>query len=141
MSCKFYLSFSTGVMISAYLARNDIAHSMLFPLFQTSDLVEVPEEADGPGGEYDLRKRSNSGKCRHEDQALPGTHTHTRESHLSSRSAGRDRPLSFSASPGVQFRQLFDILEESWAQLLVNFSDLTTIFLEFYLLSAHALRM
>uniref|UniRef100_A0A8C3YR27 SH3 and cysteine-rich domain-containing protein n=1 Tax=Catagonus wagneri TaxID=51154 RepID=A0A8C3YR27_9CETA len=26
----------------------------------TSDLVEVPEEADGPGGEYDLRKRSNS---------------------------------------------------------------------------------
>nr|XP_021522272.1 SH3 and cysteine-rich domain-containing protein [Aotus nancymaae] len=26
----------------------------------TSDLVEVPEEADGPGGGYDLRKRSNS---------------------------------------------------------------------------------
>ncbi|XP_047625934.1 SH3 and cysteine-rich domain-containing protein isoform X1 [Phacochoerus africanus] len=26
----------------------------------TSDLVEVPEESDGPGGEYDLRKRSNS---------------------------------------------------------------------------------
>uniref|UniRef100_A0A8C9DQG9 SH3 and cysteine rich domain n=1 Tax=Prolemur simus TaxID=1328070 RepID=A0A8C9DQG9_PROSS len=26
----------------------------------TSDLVEVPEEADGPGGESDLRKRSNS---------------------------------------------------------------------------------
>ncbi|KAM6169367.1 SH3 and cysteine-rich domain-containing protein isoform 2-T2 [Rhynchocyon petersi] len=26
----------------------------------TSDLVEVPEEADGPGGGYDLRTRSNS---------------------------------------------------------------------------------
>uniref|UniRef100_A0A2K6PBI6 SH3 and cysteine rich domain n=1 Tax=Rhinopithecus roxellana TaxID=61622 RepID=A0A2K6PBI6_RHIRO len=26
----------------------------------TSDLVEVPEEANGPGGGYDLRKRSNS---------------------------------------------------------------------------------
>ncbi|XP_039093097.1 SH3 and cysteine-rich domain-containing protein isoform X1 [Hyaena hyaena] len=26
----------------------------------TSDLVEVPEEADGPGGGYDSRKRSNS---------------------------------------------------------------------------------
>ncbi|XP_074168740.1 SH3 and cysteine-rich domain-containing protein isoform X2 [Rhinolophus sinicus] len=26
----------------------------------TSDLVEVPEEVDGPGGGYDLRKRSNS---------------------------------------------------------------------------------
>ncbi|KAG8521539.1 SH3 and cysteine-rich domain-containing protein [Galemys pyrenaicus] len=26
----------------------------------TSDLVEVPEETDGPGGGYDLRKRSNS---------------------------------------------------------------------------------
>lgn len=41
----------------------DIAHPMLFPLFsKTSDLVEVPEEADGPGDGYDLRKRSNSGE-------------------------------------------------------------------------------
>ncbi|XP_075405030.1 SH3 and cysteine-rich domain-containing protein isoform X1 [Tenrec ecaudatus] len=30
------------------------------PRTSTSDLVEVPEEADGPAGGYDLRKRSNS---------------------------------------------------------------------------------
>ncbi|ELK33339.1 SH3 and cysteine-rich domain-containing protein [Myotis davidii] len=33
---------------------------LLVPLGRTSDLVEVPEEADGPGDGYDLRKRSNS---------------------------------------------------------------------------------
>lgn len=36
---------------------------MLFLLSsKTSDLVEVPEEVDGLGEGYDLRKRSNSGE-------------------------------------------------------------------------------
>lgn len=33
--------------------------------------MEVPEEADGPGDGYDLRKRSNSGKSGRGDQAPP----------------------------------------------------------------------
>ena len=42
---------------------SNFVHYMLLPLFsKTSDLVEVPEEADGPGGGYDPRKRSNSGE-------------------------------------------------------------------------------
>lgn len=33
--------------------------------------MEVPEEADGPGDGYDLRKRSNSGKSGRGNQAPP----------------------------------------------------------------------
>lgn len=39
------------------------AHSMLSPVSsKTSELVEVPEEADGPGDASDIRTRSNSGE-------------------------------------------------------------------------------
>lgn len=64
VSCKFCLSFFADMELSVRVAHwYDIAHSVLFPLFsKTSDLVEVPEEADGPGEGYDLRKRSNSGE-------------------------------------------------------------------------------
>ena len=40
-----------------------LARSVLSPLSsKTSELVEVPEEADGPGDGSDIRTRSNSGK-------------------------------------------------------------------------------
>ena len=41
----------------------NVAHSVLSPLSsKTSELVEVPEEADGPGDASDIRTRSNSGE-------------------------------------------------------------------------------
>lgn len=40
-----------------------LAHSVLSPVSsKTSELVEVPEEADGPGDASDIRPRSNSGE-------------------------------------------------------------------------------
>lgn len=43
--------------------HGSLAYSVLSPLFsKTSELVEVPEEADGSGDGSDLRTRSNSGE-------------------------------------------------------------------------------
>lgn len=66
--------------------------------------MEVPEEADGPGDGYDLRKRSNSGKSgiRHHRPAQTGISSIIQvsgQAHMTS------TPLSFSATSGIQTGQ------------------------------------
>ncbi|XP_004635358.1 SH3 and cysteine-rich domain-containing protein [Octodon degus] len=64
----------------------------------TSDLVEVPEEADGPGEGYDLRKRSNSARFEN----------HTTEKLLCA------APEVPEASPGDVITLLEDSNEDWW---------------------------
>lgn len=65
MPCKSLFRSSTDIKVLRWsvIQCGSLAHSMLSPLSsKTSELVEVPEEADGPGDGSDIRTRSNSGE-------------------------------------------------------------------------------
>jgi hypothetical protein len=66
MPYKFLFRPSTDIKVLlgwSMIQCGSLAYSMLSSLSsKTSELVDVPEEADGPGDGSDMRTRSNSGE-------------------------------------------------------------------------------